>query len=387
MSRKFAGLWWACLGVVLAVAPWARAGGNDGPVGSAYLRTLALRDPPFGKRLQDAFPWDGVRVQRWRRDDAPADWLVVWIDLKTPGLGYHVTPVHEREGPHGGKLQAAQAQTTVDFLRTSTAPRVDLAVNTVAFWPPRAADGYWVFLSEPVWQGADTRYDPHPGSFMLGLSPGRAAVSLPGPLREAPPAVALGSFGNNGETPDGLAVRDGKVVPDLPGGPHGRTVAGVSADGRVLILLVADCYNPGVSEGLTLTDAAQILVDAGAHQAIFFDGGGSSTLVGRDDDGEPAVFNRPAGLQNIPGTLRYVVGNLGFTNLRRTDEPLPARTDWEAPWYTVLWAKSFNWVRLHPLRTGLIVVALGLGLVLLWRVRRRRRAARNATAPVSPPSS
>src|SRR5438105_12673444 len=99
MSRKLAWPWWVCVWVVVAIAPWAHAGGQEGPVGSAYLRTFSFRDPPFGQRQQDTFPWEGVRVQRWRKTDPVGEWLVVWIDLKTPGLGYHMSPVHDSEGP------------------------------------------------------------------------------------------------------------------------------------------------------------------------------------------------------------------------------------------------------------------------------------------------
>ena len=76
---------------------------TNGPVGSAYLRTLAVRAPPFGELKQDVYPYDGVRIQRWRRGDNPqAEWLVVWIDLQTPALGYRATDVHYRNGPAGG---------------------------------------------------------------------------------------------------------------------------------------------------------------------------------------------------------------------------------------------------------------------------------------------
>jgi hypothetical protein len=166
--------------------------------------------------------------------------------------------------------------------------------------------------------------------------------------------------------------------------PHARTMAGVSQDGRVLILVVADGYNPGVSVGFTPREAAQVLRAAGAHDGIFLDGGGSSILVGRDGDGEPAVFNRPAGLLNMPGTLRYVAVNLGFTNLRRTDESLPVREDWEALIYVVAFAEVVTWARVYPARAILVgvgVLAVTLVLIVAWRRKRRLRAPRGESAP------
>jgi exopolysaccharide biosynthesis protein len=60
-----------------------------------------------------------------------------------------------------------------------------------------------------------------------------------------------------------------------------RTVAGVRADGT-LLLVVFDGRRPGVSEGVTLPEAAGVLLSLGAVDAMNLDGGGSSTMVVRD---------------------------------------------------------------------------------------------------------
>lgn len=67
-----------------------------------------------------------------------------------------------------------------------------------------------------------------------------------------------------------------------------RTVAGIRADGT-LLLVVFDGRDPGVSEGVTLPEAARVLLSLGAVDAMNLDGGGSSTMVVRD-----AVRNRPS---------------------------------------------------------------------------------------------
>ena len=50
----------ACAGLCGAAS--TVAGGE--PVGSEYLKTLTIDDPPFGERKQEAYPWDGVRNVR-----------------------------------------------------------------------------------------------------------------------------------------------------------------------------------------------------------------------------------------------------------------------------------------------------------------------------------
>jgi hypothetical protein len=361
---------------LLVVSPNLHGRIPGDPVGSAYLRGLSLEAPPFGDLIQDVYPWDGVRAQRWRREAPEVDWLLVWIDLRTPGLSYQTTRFHYRKGPVSDHMQASFAQTAVDFLRDHGGdPRVDLAVNTVAYWPFPAFDGTPVYLSEPVWQEDDTTSDPEPGTRMLGLLPGEAMIGPAEEVRAARPALAFGSFYGD-ETPAAAdAVRDGRVVAS-PGKVHARTGAGVSQDGRVLMLLIADGYNSGRSIGFSLRDAALVLKAAGAYQAVFLDGGGSSTLVGRGADGEPVVLNRPAGLQTTPGTLRYVANHLGFTNLKRTDDPLPGLADWQASTWRTGWVKFATWCRVYPWRAILLFgPVLAVLLAGVWRWRRARRRA------------
>jgi len=366
---------WSCL----AGGPRGLAGEASGPVGSAFLKTQAVRDPPFGRLIKDSYPWDGVRIQRWRRDQPEVDWLTVWIDLQTPGLGYRVTPMNDGAGPGGVPCQTVSAQTTADFLaQHSDAPRVDLAVNTVAFCPFPAFDGLPVFLSEPVWQGEVNGRDPEPGSVMLGLLAGRALIDQADVVREARPLYAFGSFRLQA-IPKAGAIRDGKVIA-AGGAPYARTLAGVSADGRILLLLVADGYNPGVSIGFDYGEAAAVFQAAGAYHGMFLDGGGSSTLVCRGDDGQAVVLNRPAGLQSKPGTLRFVGPNLGFTNLRRSGEPLPSLDGWQAPVHIRVWNFLLTWCRVYPVRAALILGSPVLvGILAGWRWR--RRWARRRLAP------
>lgn len=73
-----------------------------------------------------------------------------------------------------------------------------------------------------------------------------------------------------------------------------RTVAGVSKDGRFLILAVFDGRQPGYSDGATLREAADWVRRFGAWTALNMDGGGSSTLVVRTSEDKPKILNQPS---------------------------------------------------------------------------------------------
>jgi exopolysaccharide biosynthesis protein len=90
-----------------------------------------------------------------------------------------------------------------------------------------------------------------------------------------------------------------------------RTAAGMSEDGHQLIIVVVDGRQLGYSQGATLNELAQILVDYGAYRAMELDGGGSSTLVIEDSSGQPKVLNSPVH-QGSNGKERPVATHIGF---------------------------------------------------------------------------
>jgi exopolysaccharide biosynthesis protein len=75
---------------------------------------------------------------------------------------------------------------------------------------------------------------------------------------------------------------------------------GYTADNK-LIILVVQGRTPGIADGVTLQQEAQILLDLGCYEALNLDGGGSScllvngieTIKPSDKEGQrpvPAVF-------------------------------------------------------------------------------------------------
>jgi exopolysaccharide biosynthesis protein len=66
----------------------------------------------------------------------------------------------------------------------------------------------------------------------------------------------------------------GKAIDDK----HPRTAMGYTKDNKLIILII-EGRNPGIAEGATLTQVAQIFKDLGCWEALNLDGGGSSCML------------------------------------------------------------------------------------------------------------
>lgn len=142
-------------------------------------------------------------------------------------------------------------------------------------------------------------------SFIAFGSDNRAEISHPWDIVAGPEAwMAQLVSGRELVTQDGVAAAYVAGNPDVAP----RTAAGLTADGKTLILAVVDGRSTS-SRGMTLLQLGQAMADLGAHWAINLDGGGSSAMV---VDGN--VVNRPS-----DGGERTVGNHLGVVIT-----PLPA---------------------------------------------------------------
>jgi exopolysaccharide biosynthesis protein len=66
----------------------------------------------------------------------------------------------------------------------------------------------------------------------------------------------------------------GKAIDDK----HPRTCMGYTNDSRLIVMVIQGRF-PGIAEGATLTQQAQLLVDLGCVEALNLDGGGSSCML------------------------------------------------------------------------------------------------------------
>ena len=91
---------------------------------------------------------------------------------------------------------------------------------------------------------------------------------------------------------------------------HPRTAVGSAGDGSTLWLVVVDGRQPNYSEGVTLSELADIFLELGAYRALNLDGGGSSTMVMQGLLG-PELLNAPIHT-NIAMRQRPVANHLGI---------------------------------------------------------------------------
>ncbi len=91
------------------------------------------------------------------------------------------------------------------------------------------------------------------------------------------------------------------IAPDDKENPlHSRTAVALDRSRRTLILVVVDGKQPNYSEGCTLSELADLLIDHGAFTAINLDGGSSSTLVLQFGPAAWSVINAPCNFE-VPG--------------------------------------------------------------------------------------
>ena len=225
---------------------------------------------------------------------------VLKINMKTNGLHFVVTPP---DRPNSD--QPLRARTTSQFLEEFD---LDIAVN---------GDGF-----SPWWSRGPADYYPHVGDPVAPRGDAASRGQVYGHAQEAFPTLYISprnglSFDAPNKMYDAISgetriVMGGSPVDGLNDSElHPRTAIGYSKNGKFLTIVVVDGRQPFYSQGITLTELASLMIELGAHDAMNFDGGGSSTLVIRGADGKPRILNSPIDLY-IPGRERPVANHLGI---------------------------------------------------------------------------
>lgn len=106
-----------------------------------------------------------------------------------------------------------------------------------------------------------------------------------------------------------IILKDGENI-GAGGKRNPLSIVGTSRNGRYLFLVVVDGEDKDWSIGASLWEGAEWMEALGAYNAMILDGGGSSTLVIRGEDGKSLLLNKPAGF-NMFSRERAVAVHIG----------------------------------------------------------------------------
>ncbi|OGO73004.1 MAG: hypothetical protein A2Z49_01280 [Chloroflexi bacterium RBG_19FT_COMBO_56_12] len=271
--------------------------------GAGWL-SANVRNHPIGSSQQ---LFQGITYTRETRNSPRLMIIhVITVDLRAESLGFLVTP-----GDPNMELPL-KARTTSQFLADFS---VQVAVN---------GDGFTPWRSNSVLD-----YYPHPGD---PVKPAGLAASLGKVYSSGASGLPTLYISQNNRAsinnPPGkiynaisgtaMLVRNGRVVNGLDGGPEPRTALALDRRNRKMLVVVVDGRQPDYSQGATLAELAQIILEYQGYNAINLDGGGSTALVFENRDGSPQLLNAPIDNQ-LPGRERPVGNHLGIF-ARRTEE-------------------------------------------------------------------
>jgi hypothetical protein len=284
-----------------------------------WLLVASLPAGPLCAETSVSHPFRGVTfIQRSETAPRPLKINIIEIDLTAQGIGFLVTP---QSGP-----RETANQTTLEFL-TQLGSQIAVNANFFTPWPADGTGYSWVTglaASDGTVYSAFERNKGYPYQDnlpALNITASNAASIVyqaegdtTGYAVDPPVALHNAVCGNEqiltrGVNTAGTGSWDSTLNP--------RTIIGLAPNDK-LILFTVDGRQPGISEGLTTREAAELLLnDYGVTDAINLDGGGSTALAMARPT--PLVVNVPTGVNNSPGTLRSVGSNLAVYALYAGD--------------------------------------------------------------------
>ncbi|MCP4142358.1 MAG: phosphodiester glycosidase family protein [Chloroflexi bacterium] len=243
--------------------------------------------------------YDGITYRR-KVHTEPRLWIahIITIDLHTEGISFLVTPPDNKKSD-----TPLNARTTSTFLRDYN---LQIAVNGGEFspWHSNSLLDYYPHVGDPV----------APKGFAASRGKRYAEGNRP-VLYIAENNIAQFNKPRskiyNAISGSHMLVVEGEPIEGLDSEiPAPRTALGVDFGPDRLVIVVVDGRQPFYSEGATLTQLADLLIEYGVYTAMNMDGGGSSTLVIENQFGKAEVLNSPID-SHIPGRERPVANHLG----------------------------------------------------------------------------
>jgi len=236
---------------------------------------------------------EGIGYARLGLESPPLQLHALRIDLDAPGVEVVVTP-------GSGKLGRTRGRTLSSF---AAAFDCAVAVNGGPFSPSFAVAGESMTLAGlAVSKGRlVSAPDPRYAALVFPVSGGARVVEQSATLDLGQLYDAVGGFF--------VVLESGRVV-GRGGKREPRTAAGVSGNGRILYLLVADGRRRE-SVGLSEAETGAWLASLGAVDGLCLDGGGSSAMCLRRAGAATRVVNVPMH-GGLPGWQRVLGDCLGF---------------------------------------------------------------------------
>ena len=289
-----------------------------------YFNKSNLISPKkLGKPAMFSFLFVPLIFYGWRISIRP-----VAIELQEtllPGLTYQ-RKVHSKPRPHivnavtidlaNGRIQPLVspaisgnnlAMKTSEFIKKYD---LDLAINGSFFYP---------FTENTPWD-----YSPRPGDTAHALGENISDSIRYGKATKQWNVLCfaksnLAQIALNNRCPENtvqgvagqeILVKNGVSIIDYETKAYGRAAVGTNKEGTKLWIFVVDGKQPFYSEGVTLTELAQIAADLGCDRAINLDGGGSTTLAVKQS-GKVKLLNATIHTK-IPMRERPIANHLGF---------------------------------------------------------------------------
>ncbi|MBT3322121.1 MAG: phosphodiester glycosidase family protein [Anaerolineae bacterium] len=243
--------------------------------------------------------YDGITYRR-KVHTEPRLWIahIITIDLHTEGIRFLVTPLDNKKSD-----MPLNARTTTTFLRDYN---LQIAVNGGEFspWHSNSFLDYYPHVGDPV---APTGFAASRGKkYSEGNRPVLYISKDNVATFEKPDDKVYNAISGSH-----MLIVEGEPIEGLDSEiPAPRTALGVDFGPDRLVIVVVDGRQPFYSEGATLTQLADLMIEYGVYTAMNMDGGGSSTLVIEDENGKAEVLNSPID-SHIPGRERPVANHLG----------------------------------------------------------------------------
>lgn len=266
-----------------------------------YLSLLTLR--PDRSDYQEVL-FEGIEYQRIVKDSPrPMIFHVIRIDLNAPGITLMVTPFDKNKASNH-----YLARTTTDFIREYD---VQFAVNA-SFFYPFEENTPWDFYpkkKEPVtavgFVTSNQQAQSTSGHSFSQLCIGKTVTI------ESSGCPVESLYAVSGNT---VFLQKGRVVTGTKPfdiNPYPRTASALDADNNTLWFVVVDGKQKGYSEGITMAELGQFILELGADTALNLDGGGSSSMGIQLHD-KVKILNAPIHTR-IPLRQRPVANHIGVT--------------------------------------------------------------------------